>query len=286
MMLNSSNDGKRRRPGGTIVSANDDFTVQRLSKRRPGLFFKNHRRGFTLIELLVVIAIIAILASLLLPALSSAKERAKRSSCLNNERQFILAALLYAGDHEEILPAAGTDNNNQDDTHTPIFSTTMHTNVLSYSTVIKSMDCPNLAIWMDRREGWRIHDDFGIAIGYHYLGGHPNTPWPVIDNVQGTWVSPQKTTDDPNSVLVADLNIEAVTYQRILAPHTSSGPVVCEDDFFDAHPNAYDQTSISVGAQGGNVGLLDGSVSWKPINQMRLYRASQLWESEGAFGYW
>src|SRR5258706_1158721 len=74
-----------------------------MIKRIP-LRARDDRRAFTLVELLVVIGIIALLIALLLPVLSRARESARRSACLSNQRQLAQALFLYAHQFHDRIP--------------------------------------------------------------------------------------------------------------------------------------------------------------------------------------
>ncbi|MHB9024910.1 MAG: type II secretion system protein [Armatimonadota bacterium] len=68
----------------------------------------SRKRGFTLIELLVVIAIIAILAAILFPVFAKAREKARQTKCINNQRQVAVAINMYVQDNDErFMPADG-----------------------------------------------------------------------------------------------------------------------------------------------------------------------------------
>ena len=62
------------------------------------------KRAFTLIELLVVIAIIAILAAMMLPALGTARNRARRTACISNLKQIGVATSIYLQDYHDRMP--------------------------------------------------------------------------------------------------------------------------------------------------------------------------------------
>src|SRR6201993_3500680 len=67
---------------------------------------RTNRSGFTLIELLVVIAIIAILAAILFPVFAQAREKARATSCMSNNKQISLSFSMYKQDYDETYPPA------------------------------------------------------------------------------------------------------------------------------------------------------------------------------------
>ena len=62
------------------------------------------RPAFTLFEVLVAMAVLAVLTAILLPTIHTARERAKRISCLANERQILMAMMSYSADFDGYLP--------------------------------------------------------------------------------------------------------------------------------------------------------------------------------------
>jgi prepilin-type N-terminal cleavage/methylation domain-containing protein len=118
------------------------------------------RAGFTLIELLVVMAIIAILAAILFPVFATAREAARKTSCVSNARQLVTAVTMYAQDCEEELPFATFD------------SAGMMTNswMMDVSPYIKNgsiWKCPSDPNPNNTWDGTRA--DASVSYGYNFL---------------------------------------------------------------------------------------------------------------------
>lgn len=207
---------------------------------------ERRRSGFTLVELLVVIAIVALLMSLLLPSMTSAVERARRTHCLSQVRN-ALAIVFMATDRNGRLP----------ELHGPRrapywFSQTARDHLVASGGWSRRLSyCPSNPYWDD--------DTFwpygGQSVwGYCYLGDDGQLGWNYIGKKIGSPRFAARPTDAPA--------IRQLWVDLVRSWQGGWGR-------FDGVSRGANHMSPSLfEPAGGNQGFLDGHARWVPFSEM------------------
>ena len=238
--------------------------------------FSPQGKAFTLIELLVVIAIIAILAALLLPALASAKEKARRISCASNLRQYGTACQMYANDNNNKIPLMGSKTGNNDFGGYWPWDMAVNTadNLTQNGVQRHILFCPsfpdqdNDTLW-GGANGYLGGGYRGTGYANTFPGGASNHGL-VPANVNFA-IIPTNSIPPPDRVLLADATItdssnrdenQREKYSFINIKIGSGGVGELK---FHSSPHV-----IGSKATGGNVLMCDNHVEWEKLNVMRV----------------